>query len=304
MIERNERMVQAALKRFSAQGYDATSMDQIAKDCEMSKASLYKFVATKEELLIHVVEYCKRHMLCNVQQFHRETELTGRERFRACLEVEIENALSYHQLIILQHREVRFQHNEKVKNLLVDSKHRLMRWHRTCLLEAYEDRLEGHVWDAIVMLQGMIREFLMLLTYGRLDLSVQKIAHFIEQRMYELAMAAKLEAPVLDDHGLEKQLGGEPTDHRVSSKKLMIERLAPIKRHTAGDEELQAAVAMVEHEIAADQPRHFLLESLLSYLKTKTQQATVLWSLDVLLDLVEKERMHVREADDDKRYDT
>jgi AcrR family transcriptional regulator len=44
--------------RFSHYGFNKTTMAEIAKDCDMSAANLYRYFENKEEIAVHIVEQC------------------------------------------------------------------------------------------------------------------------------------------------------------------------------------------------------------------------------------------------------
>lgn len=54
--ERREAIVEAAAKLFEEMGYEAASMNELAKRLGGSKATLYGYFASKEALLVAVVE--------------------------------------------------------------------------------------------------------------------------------------------------------------------------------------------------------------------------------------------------------
>jgi len=63
-----ELILQRAAALFAAQGYVATSMNQVAAACGMSKAALYHYVRDKNELLAHVAEGHVQRLKAVVQQ--------------------------------------------------------------------------------------------------------------------------------------------------------------------------------------------------------------------------------------------
>lgn len=55
-IERKIEIIEAAKKLFAKNGYSPTSMDDIAKDVGITKASLYYFFKGKEEIFSAIIE--------------------------------------------------------------------------------------------------------------------------------------------------------------------------------------------------------------------------------------------------------
>ncbi len=50
------RIIEVATKRFSAVGFDATRVDDIAKDAGINKALIYYYFKSKEDILNHLIE--------------------------------------------------------------------------------------------------------------------------------------------------------------------------------------------------------------------------------------------------------
>lgn len=55
--ERRDAILNAALKEFSSQGYDNASTNVIAKETGISKALLFHYVSSKQELFLAVYDY-------------------------------------------------------------------------------------------------------------------------------------------------------------------------------------------------------------------------------------------------------
>ena len=51
-----EQMLAAAARLFATQGYTATTMQQVAQACEVSKATLYHYVRDKHDLLAQITQ--------------------------------------------------------------------------------------------------------------------------------------------------------------------------------------------------------------------------------------------------------
>lgn len=53
-------IINAALKEFAQRGYEEASTNRIAKAAGMSKALIFHYVKSKEELLLMLLDYCRR----------------------------------------------------------------------------------------------------------------------------------------------------------------------------------------------------------------------------------------------------
>ncbi len=65
---RYEVIVQTAAKVFAHQGFEATTMDEIAKACDLGKATLYTEFKSKEDLMHGVIVWHQRNSLASVKQ--------------------------------------------------------------------------------------------------------------------------------------------------------------------------------------------------------------------------------------------
>jgi Transcriptional regulator len=118
-IARN-KIIQAAIKVFSEKGYHRSTMDEIAKEVGVSKATLYTYFKSKEEIL-KVIWISSNQMLIDNQSFER----------RDCLKVleELYNIISESQGLHLNFEITALSsHNENIKELNK---------------EAYNGKLEG-----------------------------------------------------------------------------------------------------------------------------------------------------------------
>ncbi len=57
-IPEKERIVRAAIRRFSHYGYGKTTMAEIATDCRMSVGNLYRFYKNKEDIAVAGARCC------------------------------------------------------------------------------------------------------------------------------------------------------------------------------------------------------------------------------------------------------
>lgn len=57
-LEKQNTIINAALAEFAKNGYNKTSINDIAKSANISKASLFYYFDTKKELYLYLYEYC------------------------------------------------------------------------------------------------------------------------------------------------------------------------------------------------------------------------------------------------------
>lgn len=106
--EKQDRMINGALKVFALNGYQKASTDDIVKEAEISKGLLFHYFGSKAGLYIFVYEYSARYMAMELQR-----AISLRERDLFLLFVQIEDAKNvllrnypYMQKFLLSSREL------------------------------------------------------------------------------------------------------------------------------------------------------------------------------------------------------
>lgn len=83
--EKQDRMINGALKIFALNGYQKASTDDIVKEAGISKGLLFHYFGSKAGLYIFVYEYSARYMSMELQ---RAVSLRERDLFRLLSQVE------------------------------------------------------------------------------------------------------------------------------------------------------------------------------------------------------------------------
>lgn len=83
--EKKNRILTAALKEFSENGYEQASTNSIVKDAGISKGILFHYFKTKRDLYIYMVFYSMELMY---RRLSEETEFKSRDYFERMREIE------------------------------------------------------------------------------------------------------------------------------------------------------------------------------------------------------------------------
>lgn len=83
--EKQDRMINAALKIFALHGYQKASTDDIVRQAGISKGLLFHYFGSKAGLYLFVYEYSARYMAMELQ---RAVSLRERDFFRLLCQVE------------------------------------------------------------------------------------------------------------------------------------------------------------------------------------------------------------------------
>jgi AcrR family transcriptional regulator len=92
-IEPRQEILRAAARLFQQQGYDATSMNDVAAALKLSKGGLYHHFQSKDEILYHIMSHAMDITEERVINVVRRIE-GAEERLRALIRLHIEVVLS------------------------------------------------------------------------------------------------------------------------------------------------------------------------------------------------------------------
>ena len=81
--EVRERIMEAAMQRFIRQGFDATTVDQIAADADVAQKTFFNYFPTKHELFHRLAEE-RLDELLEILEEERERDASTRDRLEHC----------------------------------------------------------------------------------------------------------------------------------------------------------------------------------------------------------------------------
>ncbi len=81
--ETRQQIIDAAAERFRRFGYNKTTMAEIAADCDMSAANIYRFFGGKKDIIAELVQACFRQTEDALRVIVRQTGITASEKLEA-----------------------------------------------------------------------------------------------------------------------------------------------------------------------------------------------------------------------------
>lgn len=82
-IDKQERIINAAMKEFVKSGYDKASTNEIVKDAQISKGSLFNYFSNKKDLYLFLIEYAVKI----IEQIYDEIDMNERDIFKRISQV-------------------------------------------------------------------------------------------------------------------------------------------------------------------------------------------------------------------------
>ncbi len=119
----------AAEKRFRHYGFNKTTMAEIASDCEMSAANLYRFFDGKKEILSEIVQGLFSQREAKLNEIVLQSHINQTEKLRLFTRASLDLQYDYYSnsprtsesidFICNQRVDLIFSHHDKKKSLLI-----------------------------------------------------------------------------------------------------------------------------------------------------------------------------------------
>lgn len=77
-IEKQNRILNAAMKEFAKNGYEKASTNEIVKESEISKGLLFHYFKNKKQLFLYLYNYC---IDLNMNEFYKKIDLSESDFF-------------------------------------------------------------------------------------------------------------------------------------------------------------------------------------------------------------------------------
>ena len=83
--ETKQQIIEAAQARFSQYGYGKTTMAEIAKDCQMSAANLYRYFESKEDIAVEIGNQCTNRKQTLLREVVQRQNVSASTRLEAMI---------------------------------------------------------------------------------------------------------------------------------------------------------------------------------------------------------------------------
>lgn len=294
-MDRREEIMKAAIHLFSEKGYAATSVQEIAHECKISKGTLYNFFESKEELLIRVIQHNYEKMLSQAEHLNLDDSLPPKERLIQKIVVQFDGVRENRDYMSMLLRALPPHDNSKISSLMKRIQFTMTNWYKDCLIEAYGKAVELYAWDLAVMLQGVLKEYTTLIFRDNKNIHFEDVARFVVERFNTIIQNTQEVSPVLIDSEMEDYEAFKAHLRTKTPEEQLEHLFDEIWENIAGlsnipdQEEYISAVDTLHKEIHKESPKRFLVKSMLLYLeevescRSLTHQAeTILKTLKVI----------------------
>lgn len=270
MKEKERLIIETAIKSFAMKGVSATSIQEIATECGISKGAFYLHFKSKDALVLATLEYYYDRIQNKMMDIEKES-LPPREKFEKQMHCQFYELQQKKEFIIMCMRENVIPFNKEVETFMTRMKLESHAFYRNSLLSIYGEEITSHLVDLIIMLEGVSRGYLELIIFNTVNLDILYTAKFILKRMDDIVagLQRSKDEPVITERELNHLLCNTNVmnEHK---EELFINEIIKLKRTLVdqlGNDELMVTLDVLESEMKMNHPRVPVIQGMLSNLK-------------------------------------
>ncbi|MGL4762982.1 MAG: TetR/AcrR family transcriptional regulator [Sarcina sp.] len=272
--EKRNDIIYAAVYLFSNNGFIATSVQDIASHCNISKATIYKIFKSKEDILIEIFKHSNRQLLLLVENIQLNPDMSELKKLEEKIFVFFEYLSSKKDLTLMIYQEHSICKGEDFKKIFTDSKFFILNWLKNTLLDAFGNDIKPIIWDMTISLAALIREFTQIFIMKEFIIKdLREISHYIVRNISILIKNNINTEPLLPYEfisTLNVHTGSFFTNELLLEEaSMLLKNLKAIVKQSktiVNKEELNAAIDTLAEEKNSDSPRKFIIDGLFLYL--------------------------------------
>lgn len=253
-MSKKQEIFNAAIQLFADKGFNQTSVEEIAKNTGISKGGFYTYFSSKNELMLEMIKEYHNRMTDKVTAFEH---LSPRQNNIApFIELELEVWIEYQTFFTVLFKEFHPQKDKKIAKELERLRQTLENNHRAILYRVYGNKFTAYFKDMIILLEGMMKEYLIYLAEDLQNVDVKKLSEWIASHMDAIVRNIKKQPPFLK----EESTGSIP-ELIKESKQIIRERPLP------DQEKLNDALEKLKHLYHEQTAFTIIIEALIHYLR-------------------------------------
>lgn len=301
MIEERKKLIlNAGSQLFSERGYFSTTVQDIAEQCNMSKASIYKLFESKEDILLQIVSRMHEEIILAASRLHFEDQVPPKEQFTQKLVAQFQEFVLKHEFFLALNQTMPLELSVQIRTAMLKFKRTMLNWQKEAILQAFGDEAEPIVWDLSLCMQGMVKEFMFLLRWNKeFDFELTALSEFVADSLEAMIQKRAGRVPLvteqmalqfdLSDPEVRQKYFGE-SEWRKTMRELSIaihqrspENLRP---------DLIAAIERLDAERKKAVPQTFMIDALIAYLQKREELQYEVSQLQNVYSAIWEEEKH------------
>lgn len=279
IFDKKNEIIHAGVYLFSNKGFAATSVQDIASYCNISKATIYKLFKSKEEILIEILKYLNRQILMLVENIDLNEKMSALDKFEEKLYVLFEHLSSKKDFTVMIYQDQSIIKGEEFKKVSVESRFFILNWFKDIILDTYGNDIKDNIWDIVFTLDGIIKEFSRIFIIKEiLSKDNREISKYLVNICSLLVEYSKNNKPLIPFEALDNLTVEKDkllnTELLLEEIRLLIEKIKSTAKNSktiVNKEEIFEAIDTLVKEKSNENGRKYISEGIFLYLSKYTE---------------------------------
>ncbi|WP_173918447.1 TetR/AcrR family transcriptional regulator [Halobacillus sp. Marseille-Q1614] len=263
MEDKKVLIIETSIKLFASKGFTATSVQEIASECNISKGAFYLYFKSKDALLLEIFYHYSQEIQIKTEEI-QAMNLDPRTKLIQQLSVTFKEIIKHRDFIIMQIREQAIPFNKDIESFIQQMRFNTYLFYKKGLLAIYGKEIDHIIWEVSVLLQGIFKAYVDLIIIEGIEFDIDELCASIVKRVDFLVhgFTQTGDQPVITDKLMNQII---PDDFYYNQLETIIYTLENIEKEAEGDVEVTASVLL--EEIKKKEPRLAVIKGMLSNLE-------------------------------------
>lgn len=269
MTNKKEAIIQVAQKYFNDHGVRYTSIDDIVKECKISKSTFYKYFPTKEDLVLEILDYLNKNFSNSSVLIDTDDTKTPIEKLKEKIKLVLDYLKcnqSFNSHILGEFSEIKGIPILKIKSQI---KSNIINSYKTPLILVYGEDINPFLWELIFVIDSIVHEFNLVMKINKRNISVDYIFEFINKQINLNIENLKQNKSTINKNIFYSIDEIGESNYKDSIKDVFLNVLYSIKECIKLDknEKLSEAVVKIEKEFNLGNYNSLTMDAMIAYLE-------------------------------------
>ncbi|GAE94981.1 transcriptional regulator [Gracilibacillus boraciitolerans JCM 21714] len=263
-MNKQQEIIDIALKLFSKNGFNETSVQVIAENAGISKGGFYSYFASKTDLMIVMIENYHKKIIDRTIEI--DSIYFQNNDLATYIEWELKTWIEHQPFFNVLFKEFSPKKDATVTQKMEQLRTTLENHHRDILYRVLGKAYEIFFSDLSIILEGIMKEYLVYMTIHQQDINAKQLSEWIASLLNTIVKEIRNKKPLIQK---EQEITWEQLIIDIQDKIIEMKSDNHLK--------LLEALQIVKNEIVHDSAYSLTAEAFLYYLKReKTIHSQVL----------------------------
>ena len=269
MSSKQEVIMQVAQKCFNKQGLKYTSIDDIVKECKISKSTFYKYFSTKEDLVCEMLIYSNKKFSNASILIDTDDTKTPHEKLKEKIKLVsdyLKYNYSFNSHILGEFSEIKGSSLIEIRNNLRSN---IINCYKIPLILVYGEEITPFIWELLFVIDSLVHEFNLVMKMNKRNISEEYIFEFITRQIDLNIKNLRCNKSIINESIFYSIDEIGENNYKDSIKDVFLNVVYSIKEYTKlnENEKLSEAIIKIEEEFNLGNYNSLTMDAMIAYLE-------------------------------------